>query len=378
IAKWIDKEKIEISLYQPGEEKITNTVNIVLNEDKINYIRNSSFHKEEPSLLEEEFFNSNVIKAIQKLSTPIYLGLDRKLINLPGNSKYVRYNYSRVLSAELRSDPINRSLAEVQDLVFNHYRTILPKQHELNKKFKDEIFMKFFDVIDDKDLIIKSGKIQELTSKKKMIFDAVKELEITGLEKKVEKFFSEIEKSDKELNKLFAANKSDSVDERTSALVAKLVINTAQIKRFDWIVSANEEHQNRISALYEPTNKFKKIISNFFTDGGKELVIDEAGFLKIELPKSKSRNLFELSSGEKQILIMIAHLIFYDLQEEIVSGIFIIDEPELSLHLAWQQIFVDSVIQASPNTQFIVATHSPSIIASEEREKYCLDLTKKK
>ena len=88
----------------------------------------------------------------------------------------------------------------------------------------------------------------------------------------------------------------------------------------------------------------------------------------------KEANIFELSSGEKQILIMIAHLIFYEAQKQ--SGIFIIDEPELSLHLAWQEIFVSSILQASPNTQFILATHSPAIIANIENEKNCQDLTR--
>jgi len=52
---------------------------------------------------------------------------------------------------------------------------------------------------------------------------------------------------------------------------------------------------------------------------------------------------------------MIAHLIFEEAQKS--SGIFIIDEPELSLHIAWQEIFVHSIMQASPNTQFILATN---------------------
>jgi predicted ATP-binding protein involved in virulence len=64
---------------------------------------------------------------------------------------------------------------------------------------------------------------------------------------------------------------------------------------------------------------------------------------------------------------MIAHLIFEESRRP--SGIFIIDEPELSLHLAWQEIFVDSISKASPKTQFILATHSPTIISIVEREK---------
>lgn len=83
-------------------------------------------------------------------------------------------------------------------------------------------------------------------------------------------------------------------------------------------------------------------------------------------------SVYELSSGEKQIIIMIAHLIFEEDQKS--SGIFIIDEPEVSLHIAWQDIFVKAIMEASPKTQFILATHSPAIIARVDNEKYCQDL----
>ena len=94
----------------------------------------------------------------------------------------------------------------------------------------------------------------------------------------------------------------------------------------------------------------------------------------LKLKNNKEANVFELSSGEKQIIIMIAHLIFEEDQKP--SGVFIIDEPELSLHIAWQEIFVDSITEASPKTQFILATHSPSIISKVKREQFCQDLNK--
>jgi predicted ATP-dependent endonuclease of OLD family len=55
------------------------------------------------------------------------------------------------------------------------------------------------------------------------------------------------------------------------------------------------------------------------------------------------------------------------------SSVLIIDEPELSLHLKWQEMFVDAISEASPDTQLILATHSPSIIL--DQVKYCVDLS---
>jgi predicted ATP-binding protein involved in virulence len=81
-----------------------------------------------------------------------------------------------------------------------------------------------------------------------------------------------------------------------------------------------------------------------------------------------------LSSGEAQLFVIMTHLFFNPLAQE--GNVFIIDEPELSLHIQWQELFVNSVMAANPNVQFIMATHSPSIIL--EKTQNCLDLSKGK
>ena len=55
------------------------------------------------------------------------------------------------------------------------------------------------------------------------------------------------------------------------------------------------------------------------------------------------------------------------------SGIFIVDEPELSLHIDWQEKFVEAVLDANPDVQLILATHSPAIIL--DRAEFCISLS---
>jgi len=70
--------------------------------------------------------------------------------------------------------------------------------------------------------------------------------------------------------------------------------------------------------------------------------------------------LSELSSGEKHILVLIHKLIFSE-QEKARPSLFLIDEPELSLHVEWaRQLKSDfEHIQSQFGGQFIYATHSP-------------------
>lgn len=92
----------------------------------------------------------------------------------------------------------------------------------------------------------------------------------------------------------------------------------------------------------------------------KRLEIDnEKGFLIIS-DKGKALNLAELSSGEKQEIVLLYELIF----KAKAGTLVLIDEPEISLHVAWQKAFLNdlaSVIDIN-KINAIVATHSPQII----------------
>lgn len=65
-----------------------------------------------------------------------------------------------------------------------------------------------------------------------------------------------------------------------------------------------------------------------------------------------------LSSGEIEALTMLGRHIISSLK----GGIVFIDEPELHLHPAWQRNILKALIKVYPETQLIIATHSPQIL----------------
>lgn len=71
-------------------------------------------------------------------------------------------------------------------------------------------------------------------------------------------------------------------------------------------------------------------------------------------------NIGSLSSGEKNDLIMFYNLIFNTDKVNLV----LVDEPEISLHIEWQEEYLDRLIEICKmnNFQSVVATHSPNII----------------
>jgi predicted ATP-binding protein involved in virulence len=57
---------------------------------------------------------------------------------------------------------------------------------------------------------------------------------------------------------------------------------------------------------------------------------------------------------------------------KLASGVVLIDEIELHLHPKWQQQVLNDLIEIFPQIQFIVTTHSPSIINSVEKKQLLL------
>lgn len=110
---------------------------------------------------------------------------------------------------------------------------------------------------------------------------------------------------------------------------------------------------------------FIEIINTKTVFSNKRMRIDDEKGVVFEPIESKSGKkhlilLEKLSSGEKHDFIMFYELIF----NSDTTGVFLIDEPEISLHVAWQMEFINVLERICDlnGTQAIVATHSPDIV----------------
>ena len=72
-----------------------------------------------------------------------------------------------------------------------------------------------------------------------------------------------------------------------------------------------------------------------------------------------------LSSGEKQLLTILMTVLLEDGDNTIL----LMDEPEVSLHIEWQQELIDTILLLNPNVQIILSTHSPAIIMNGWMDK---------
>lgn len=74
---------------------------------------------------------------------------------------------------------------------------------------------------------------------------------------------------------------------------------------------------------------------------------------------------YMLSSGEKQLVIILLTALI----QEDKPIVFIVDEPETSLHTDWQEKLIDNITKLNRNAQIIIATHSPSIVLEGWKNK---------
>ena len=261
-------------------------------------------------------------------------------------------------------------------MIYDYIRKIAQKQPEISGQFKDKIFRQSFNFITDNSILTLRTDPKELLERKDNIIEAVNKLELGYLVPDVENYFHQMVKLAYAMTNVNhnSNTKEKKLEDEYAKTFTSWLNNFPQLKKIDEIIEFSNDYQKQIEKLRTPINKLEMIVSKFFNEGNKFLNIAPDGEIKVFYKNGNLAELYNLSSGEKQIIIMIAHLIFAeDLKD---AGVFIIDEPELSLHIAWQEIFVDSILEASPNTQFILATHSPSIISKVEREQFYQDISK--
>ena len=108
--------------------------------------------------------------------------------------------------------------------------------------------------------------------------------------------------------------------------------------------------------ISQKKTRFQDIVDELFSDTGKKMIrtANELQFTQIGevlLP-------YRLSSGEKQILIILLTVLVEDDEPYVLF----MDEPEVSLHMEWQKRLIDLCLELNPNVQIILTTHSPAVV----------------
>jgi predicted ATP-binding protein involved in virulence len=144
------------------------------------------------------------------------------------------------------------------------------------------------------------------------------------------------------------AGQLESLSEVHRAILGVNLIDTqAKLGVFD-------ELYERIHLFVEIINKRRFSYKTLSIRPGKGFVVTNAN--------KEPLSLNDLSSGEQHELVLLFQLLFKVPPKSLI----LIDEPEISLHIAWQKAFIDDMLEIirlrDLDIDIMVATHSPSII----------------
>jgi predicted ATPase len=271
----------------------------------------------------------------------------KELVNVSWLSIHRVSNISRKPEERGFESTIDRKIKDLSN-DFVKYFSFLNARHAIEtEKFQKYIFESMIGIESQEDTLssVRSLNLKKETASLKEIFSLL-DLNESAISTRLESFFKSAILSIKKL------------DKREIKLTFKDVSYLLGTQRIHSVVKEwNKliDTQNRIN---KPRETFLEITNNLLQR--KKLLINEKNELTAETDNKQPLSLQSLSSGEKQLLIILGQ----SLLQESQTHIYIADEPELSLHIEWQEKLVSSLKGINPQSQIIFATHSPDIVGA--------------
>jgi len=153
--------------------------------------------------------------------------------------------------------------------------------------------------------------------------------------------------------------KTGLIEKQENIFLPTKAMNETERRVLSLYLDDSNQKLNVFNDLQKKIETFLDIINSKFKS--KQFSINrEEGFC-IQLVNSDMKlGPSQLSSGEQHQIVLFYELIF----KATDTSLFLIDEPEISLHVDWQRTFIDDIhrIAQIGDRQFIIATHSPQII----------------
>lgn len=323
-----------------------------------------------------------VVSFINSLPTPMFLGLSRRGSAPSARSVAGSWDRAGRLRRNIFSGSLAQGVREAIALAETQHRDTLIAVGRMGEKLRRDMLLQLLTVERRQDLgdltIPSDADLKRIPDMRKSIgaLATLLELPTAKVREKIEPFLDVLERSARKIPKAKSIEKAlgGRTETETTEVLQALInwnVNLPELNRIKALSDMIESYNSDVKNLTAENIRYLKLLSQFLEDSDKEIAFDDRGYISINLIDGEDRMpISSLSSGESQIFVILTHLLFNPKAQR--DNVFIIDEPELSLHIQWQELFVDSILSANPHVQYIMATHSPSIIL--DRDKQCVDV----
>ncbi len=186
----------------------------------------------------------------------------------------------------------------------------------------------------------------DLAKEKTALTDIFQKLQISNNSKnKLDTYFNEVDKARKKLMDTGRLNLDD-------------VMILGNLYRSHKVVEEWNKLLNTQSRMLASQRNFVEILNNLLQR--KTIKISQLNEIIATTDSEKELSVHDLSSGEKQLVIILGEALLQQSQ----IAVYITDEPELSMHISWQEKLIENVKKLNPNAQIICATHSPDVVGN--------------
>lgn len=307
---------------------------------------------------------------ISNFPNPTIIGLDRNLYTEESSEQIYFEESIKGRLIRKHAGNVTSPLDRVKEIINKEYRKRKNAILNLTNGLKNHLMLSTFDgSITQESLhagIRYKLNLSQITNAEKRVNDYFVKFEENSItldeQKTIAKYFSQL----KEITVQYQSEPTSEIVKLLYGLNANQFIKVRKLlKEFENFEAQSIREMSQIQDYIDVLNHFlkdsaKKIL---FKEDTSELTfstLDKNGKVITEY-----KDINYLSSGEQQILILFSYIAFNSKD----GRIFIIDEPELSLHIKWQEDFLEKLNKITPKfTQLILATHSP-ILAGKRKDK---------
>lgn len=120
------------------------------------------------------------------------------------------------------------------------------------------------------------------------------------------------------------------------------------------LTSGNPEDQQKAATIGSAKTEFQDMVDRLFNGKTIDRKSNEIQFYQ----RGEILSPYQLSSGEKQLLVILTTVLVQNHEPYVL----LMDEPEISLHIEWQQQLIFLIRKLNPRSQLILSTHSPALI----------------
>ncbi len=318
--------------------------------------------------------------ALRKIPSPVVVGLER---TLHSDQLELQISQSKAhslgLPPEMIESAVERTpLRRVQQLATDAYSRYRTQLIRINEELREKMMLAAFDIgaahtrrTKRGQSILSEAQIEQLETRVARYFAQETPAGTVRRHRKSENKTNVAKNYFTELRKLLTLSKASRRGASSEALWNLLL---GQLQKMNRLFTEFERFDKKSEEAYTEIRRYLQTLNRFLKDSSKQLTYDSsANALTFDIidaheqTTQTSRGIEALSSGEQQIIILLTYIAFSR------GTIFLIDEPEISLHPRWQEEFLDGVKDLMrQGTQLIVATHSPAIVG--KYVDYCTTL----